>query len=242
MYLTEPKLFDIVKKQFRFKMNAHAAAFTMLVFLQGVSLALEVSNNTFNHFHETMPSITWISFSSGQFLGLTLVWAFVLGILITNTARKNESFSFVTTRLSHHLANFLFMVFASVIGGITVVLCGSMLKLFAFFRYGEVAVQTPGLIAAPEDFFIRLVTAIALVSLLFFIGYTISALFQFSRILIVLLFLGWMTPVLQRFVDNGIDYIFNEPSFMLFVVKIVTTLFILFGISVASTNRLEVGQ
>jgi len=155
MYLTEPKLFDIVKKQFIFKMNASGAAFTTLIILQIItSLTGTIGTGRFPKFSE-YPNVEFILTSNDGSVALTILWAIILGGLITSNARKNESFAFVSTRISHHLSNMIFMLTASIISGITAALMGSAIKLFAFLKYGDIIVNTPGLLANPTEFFAR---------------------------------------------------------------------------------------
>ena len=46
MYLTEPRLIDVVKKQFRFKLNAYTGVFISLIIMQliGIFLSFESSS------------------------------------------------------------------------------------------------------------------------------------------------------------------------------------------------------
>ena len=247
MYLTEPKLSDIVKKQYRFKLNAHAAAFTTLIIIQMVTIFLTVWENGSSHFHGSFSSIKWMTFSNESTFLFTILWAFILGIMLTSATRRNEPFSFVTNRLSNQFANFLFMLTAALIGGFTAALTGPALKLFVFLLYDEVNVVTPGLLAAPGDFFIRIITAIAYVLLFFLIGYTISSLVQFNKLFIVILLVGWFASFnglggwnSARYFSSIVEFFGAEQSMFVFLIKICGTVLLLFTVSAASTNRMEV--
>ena len=52
-------------------------------------------------------------------IGFTMIWAFIVGALITSKAYRYDDFSFVTSRLSAHLANIGYMVIVSSLGGLT---------------------------------------------------------------------------------------------------------------------------
>lgn len=55
------------------------------------------------------------------------------GILITTKAVRYDDFTFVSNRLSSNLANILFLLTASAIGGAAAVTAGFLLKIIAFF-------------------------------------------------------------------------------------------------------------
>jgi len=248
MYLTEPKLFDIVKKQFIFKMNASGAAFTTLIILQIItSLTGTIGTGRFPKFSE-YPNVEFILTSNDGSVALTILWAIILGGLITSNARKKESFAFVSTRISHHLSNMIFMLTASIISGITAALMGSAIKLFAFLKYGDIIVNTPGLLANPTEFFARIIVAIAYTLLFFLVGYTIGS-FIARKIwfILVVLLIGWIFSSFILGFWNGpqafegvSNFYGNEQSIALFLIKIIVTVITLFAVSVATTNKLEV--
>ncbi|MFJ7934206.1 hypothetical protein [Sporosarcina sp. NPDC096371] len=245
MYLTEPKFFDIVIRQFRFKMNANAAAFTTLVLSQVVLLFASLSN-VYSHRFDTITTYEH-NLSNDTIVWFTLFWALILGFILTSAAQRNESFAFVTNRLSYQLANFLFILTASVIGGVTSVLTGSVVKLYALLRFGDIVLGTPGLIAAPSDFFIRIATAIAYTMLFFMAGYTIGMFIQLNKIFILLFIGGWIfleiidsTSGGISLTQNGFAFFGSERSIALFLLKVSGTTLGLFAICIAITNRLEV--
>ena len=247
MYLSEPKLSDIVKQQFRFKLNAHAAYFSTFVFIQIGALILSISGSMYSATYDSFSSIKIINISNNLNVVLAMVWALFLGIILTTAARRNEAFSFVTTRLSNQLANLLVILTASLFAGTIAALTGPVLKLFGFLRHEEMAVYTPGIIAAPGEFVLRVITAIAYVLLFFLIGYAISSLVQFHKTFIgvfIILFIALTSMTDTWNGDQYIGYIFeffsDEQSLPFFLLKIIGTVLGLFTISSIITNRLEV--
>ena len=246
MYLSEPKFFDIVTRQFRFKMNANAAAFTTLILLQVFSLFTSLNSNSTFGYEDTL-RISLYQLSNNSIVGVTWLWAIILGFLLTSAAQRNESFSFVSNRLSYHSANLLFMLTASIIAGITSVLAGSAVKLFAHIRFGEVFLDSQGLIAAPSDFLIQLATAIAYTLLFFMISYAVGMLIQLNKVFILLFIGAWIvSPIIASTKGNLpiIQPIFEffafEQFILFFLIKVSVAVLGLLVFSVAITNHLEV--
>ena len=247
MYLTEPTLFDVVKRQTIFKFNTNSTALLTLLFLQIAGLFMGSLGNGHSFSYDGHSKISKILLTNDNSIGLTLLWAFIMGFLLTSTARRNESFVFVTNRISNHLSTFAFMLTAAIIGGFTAVLSGSAIKLFAFLRYGKVVIDTPGLVASPTDFFARIATAIAYTLLFLLISYTIGSLVQRSKLLIVVFIFGWFAFSTKISDWNGPKYFTDiimffggEHSLLLFLIKISGAVLALFAVSVVVTNRLEV--
>lgn len=247
MYLSEPKLSDIVKKQFRFKLNAHAAYFSTFVFIQIGALILAITGGGYTFSDDSSFNVKVVELSNNANVGLAMAWALFLGIILTTAARRNEAFSFVATRLSNQLANFLFMLTASLFAGIIAALTGPVLKLFGILRYGEMVVYTPGITAAPGDFVLRIITVIAYVLLFFLIGYAISSLVQLHKVFIGIFIILWIAFSSSTENWNGAQYLANifefinyEQSLPLFLLKISGTVLCLFSFSALITNRLEV--
>lgn len=247
MYLNEPRLFDIIVKQFRFKLNAHAAFFSTFVLLQIGALALAVAGSMYSVSYDSFSSIRIVELTNTGNVSIALFWAFFLGVTLTTVARRNEAFSFVSTRLSNHFANLLVMLTASLFAGTIAALSGPVLKLFGFLRYGEMVVSTPGIMAEPGDFFLRIITAIGYVLMFFLIGYVVTSFVQISKFFIVIFIVIWIVFSSSTESWNGtqyLTYIFEfftyEQSLLLFLVKIIGTVIGLFTISVLMTNRLEV--
>lgn len=246
MYLNEPNLVDQVKKQFRFKLNAHANAFSTLVLLQigAMFLAFTSARHSFN---DGIANVTVFNLSNNVNVGLSMIWAFFLGIMLTTAVRRNEAFSFVTTRLSNQLANLLFMLTASLFAGIIVALMGPTLKLVGTLKYSDMISHTPTIVEAPTDFIMRVITAIAYILLLFLVGYTISSFIQLNKLFIGAFIFLWIAASFTgtnwngpQFVSTVIIFFSNEHFLPFFLFKVGGTVLLLFAISSIATNRLEV--
>ena len=248
MYLNKPTLADIVKKQFHFKLNANAATFSTFVLLQIGAIVMALIGSTHSFYYSSDDSVVLvITLSNDMSVGLAMAWAFFLGIMLTTRIKQSESFSFVSTRLSNHLSNFLFMLFASLIAGVSVVLAGSAIRLLGFLIHGEMVVHSSSLVESPSNFILQILTAIAYVLLFFLIGYSISSFVQLSKLFIALFVLIWILLSTINGNWDGTEYAMTliqffgyERSILLFILKVCGTVLSLFAISTFITNRLEV--
>ena len=208
MYLNEPTLADIVKKQFHFKLNANAASFSAFVLLQVAAIFMALVGSSHSFYYSSDESVALVvTLSNDMNVGLAMVWALFLGIMLTTRIKQSESFSFVTTRLSSNLANFQFMLFASLVAGISAALAGPTIKLLGFLKHGEMVVYSTTLVQNPSDFLVRILTAIAYVLLLFMIGYFIGSLVQLNKIFIALFVVIWILLTSLNGYWNGMEYV-----------------------------------
>ncbi|MBE1555773.1 hypothetical protein [Sporosarcina limicola] len=244
MYLTEPRLTDIVKKQFLYKLNAYTGVFSSLLIMQLIGLFFGFNTGGGSSGSESL-TINWRSLSGDMAVIFTLFWAFSTGILITTLAYRNDAFSFVSTRLSHHVSSFLFLLVMSCIAGITAPLASSVIKLISLFQHNAVFIETSGLFASPVDFFIRIATAVIYTILFAGFGYVIGSLIQLSKLVIPFLVIGlFILPLFNisgtGFIEYMVIFFGFETSLLIFLVKVLITVLVLFAISVAITNKTEV--
>ena len=243
MSLTEPRLIDIVKKQFRYKLTAYTGVFSSLLIMQllGVFMGFNsgggmTSSETLTVFQESATNDSTVAF--------TLIWALAMGILVTTVAHRNDAFSFVSNRLSHHLASFSFLLVISVIAGMTAVLAGSLTPLIGYLQNNELFITSQGIFQAPASFGIQIMTSILYTILLAGFGYAIGSCIQRSRLFIpVILVTFFVLPFwigAFDFLEKIITFFGSETSFSLFLVKVTVTVTLFFLLSIAITTKLEV--
>lgn len=247
MFSTQWSVNELAKRQFLFKLNANGAIFMLLIVLQIIATVFisgAFTSTSMNDWGESI-SFNFTSISNDGQVGLTLFWAFIVGFLLTSSAQRNESFSFVTNRLTFQLANFYFFCTAALLGGVTTVLLGSVMKIIALLS-DNIIIETTGLLTSPLDFFSRIFVMTAYTLLLMLVGYTLGSLIQWSKLFIALFGVIWYAFTQNMFgisgdENSGLLYFFHgETSILLFTLKIVVSIAILFAISFFVTNRLEV--
>lgn len=246
MFSTQWGVNEIAKRQFVFKLNANAPVFTMLIVLQIIATVFMGGASTSGYESWDEPfSFTYTTVTNDGQVGLTMFWALIVGFLLTSAAQRNESFAFVTNRLTYQLANFYFFCTAALLGGVTTVMLGSVMKIITLVANKGV-IETAGLFSAPGDFFAQIFVMTIYTLLLMLIGYTIGIFIQLSRLFVMLFALIWIAFTQSSFLMRNADasgllhFFYGETSILLFIVKIVAVILILFGISFWVTNRLEV--
>lgn len=247
MFSTQWSVNELAKRQFIFKMNANGAIFTLLIVLQIIATVFisgAFASSPENDWGESI-SFNFTSISNDGQVGLTLFWAFIVGFLLTSAAQRNESFSFVTNRLTFQLANFYFFCAGALLAGVTTVLLGSVMKIIALQSTNSI-IETTGLLTSPLDFLSRIFAMTAYTLLLMLLGYTLGTLVQWSKLFIALFGVIWYAFSQNVFgvadnETNGLLYFYHgETSILLFALKMAGTIAVLFAISFFVTNRLEV--
>lgn len=246
MFLTEAKLFDIVKKQFKYKLSASFSVFSSLIIIQTIGLFFSLNGSG------TMGTASYgmdytISILTGDIIIIfTMLWSFISAITLTTKNYRNEDFLFVSNRLSSSLANVLFLGAISVIGGTTSILASMLLKIGVFLIMNEG--RTYGYVMNIQELFLGVFTCILYVFLLAALGYLIGMLTQISRwfsIILPALFIGYLiiganedgeaTAIIQ-----AISFFGSESSMILFFLKVVVTTSLLFTLSIILSNKMEV--
>lgn len=244
MSLTTANVNEVVKKQYVFKLKANIDAFSSLVGIQALGILFSIGGlGTYgmssNHF-----TITTKSLSADLVIVFTILWAFMTAITLTTRPYRNQDFTFVTNRLSSSLSNVLFLVSASILGGITAVMSSFLIQVGGYFLFGQ-SLYSAGIVAG--ELIVEIFATILYILCASSIGYLFGALAQVSKIFIFLI------PVLlvgilfvdftinpDPFITNIYQFFFKESSFVLFLIKAFMTTGILFCASISLLNRMEV--
>ncbi|MCL6572744.1 MAG: hypothetical protein K6T88_13840 [Bacillus sp. (in: Bacteria)] len=249
MSLTKVSLTEVVKKQYAYKLKAYVQVFMTLVVLQ--LLAILFSYNGVGSMGSSSASleIDVRYYSADIVVSFTMLWGFISAILITTKAYRNDDFFFVTNRLSSNLSNMLFLLTASLIGGVTAMLSTSLMKVIMYYFVGNSYETSANVLAAPVELLVGLLATTLYVLLCCALGYIFGTLVQIHKVFVILLpglYIGVMslaaTNGTSNIVKTGYQFIFAEPSILLFIVKIIIISGLLFSSSFILSNRMEVKQ
>lgn len=247
MYLTEPQLTDIVKKQFFHKLKAYIGVFSSLLVMQLIGIVLGFGTGSGGSSSGGTLTVNYSFLTGDMPVIFTLLWAFSMGILVTTLAYRNDAFSFVSNRLSHNISSILFLLFASVIAGTLATLAGSIIKFISSFQSNPLFAEASGLFSSPADFFIMILTSVLYTVLFASLGYVVGSFIQRSKFVLPLLIAAiFVIPLLQLntggqdLIANIVAFFGTETSLLLFLIKIIVTISILFAISIGVTTKTEV--
>lgn len=174
-------------------------------------------------------------YSADLVVGFTLLWGFITAIQTTTKAYRNDDFVFVTNRLVSNLSNTLFLMTASVVGGITAILSNYVLKLIInLFMKGSIALGMQGG-ASPLLLLLGILTTSLYILLFCGLGYLVGTLVQISKLFVVLLpalFIGSVfyagSTGTTGMVEDIFQFYFTESSLLLFMIKVLMTVVLFF--------------
>ncbi|WP_066069097.1 hypothetical protein [Neobacillus soli] len=248
MSLTKVRLTDVVKKQYAYKLKAYIQVFTTLIALQ--LLAIFFSLNGVGSMGSSSESLEMDVhyYSADIVVFFTMLWSFIIAILITTKAYRNDDFVFVTNRVSSNLSNALFLLTASVIGGVTAIMSSYLMKVIMYFFVDAQYLNGTSIMAAPMEWLLGIFSTTCYVFLLGALGYWVGTLIQINKafaLLLPALFFGAFIVEgtgTAKLVSTVYDFIFTESSILLFIVKIIVIAGLLFSSSMVFSNRMEVKQ
>ncbi|RSD26807.1 hypothetical protein [Mesobacillus subterraneus] len=246
MYLTKVSLLDVVAKQFRFKLKSFRGMFTSLMLLQVMAILFSLGGEGGGGGGSDTFSYDMKFYSGNIIMAFMLIWAFISAIVVTTQAYRYDDYAFVANRLSSHLANILFLGWASVIGGVTFALASQSLKLSVLFLKDREFIESHPLTL------LQMTEGLAATILYLFlftaIGYLVGMLVQWNKIFMIILpgllfgslFLNVLLGSESTFVIDIGQFFVRETSFLLFTLKVLLASALTYGIAAWVSNSLEV--
>lgn len=247
MSLVEINTLDIVKKQYSYKLKAYIGAFSSLFLAHVIAIVFSFFGGVgMTGTGNESVSLTVKLFSGDLIIGFTMIWGFIISILITTKAYRYDDFAFVTNRLSSNLSNIAVIMTTSIVGGVTALLSSILLKVMMFFIYGTDYLMSS--VQKPGDLLIGIWAAILYIFLFSSIGYFIGVLVQMNKLFVILLptlFFGSLFIGLRNLNEPTLfvkisTFFVEETSLFIFTVKIFVIAFVLLLSSTFFSNRLEV--
>lgn len=247
MYSTEVNIWSVTRKQYIYKLHALFGAFGTLTAVQILAFIFSFGGTGSLGVSYSGISVTVQYYSSDGIFLFTLIWAFITGITINYRSYRDAEFFFVTNRLVSNLSNIAFLLTASLAAGVTTVLLGSTLKLSLYLTTanGHI-IDTANIALPPGELLIGILVAALSAALLSCFGYVVGMLVQLSKLFIIVLpvlFFGFsnlenMTG--YGFLSSAFKFYGGETSLLLFSLKVILTLVLLYALTILMSNRMEV--
>ena len=245
MSLTKTNLAETVKKQFVFKLKANIDSFSSVVFIQLLAIVLSsFSGVASSGMSSEDIQINVNYYSADLIIPFTFIWAFTTAITITTRSYRNHDFTFISNRLSSSLSNILFLAAAAILGSITALLAGNLLKLLMYLRLESLVFSGTTSIS---DFLIGICVTFLYVFLFSAVGYFIGTLVQLNKVFSVLipvlifgsLFFGSFILGFP-FLTDLFQFYGKESVLSIFIMKALVTAAVFFIASTSIWNQLEV--
>lgn len=233
---------EAVKKQYFYKLKAYQGMFSTMIIFQLIGLFFSFQGEFVSTSHNNI-AVTTNVYAADLIVAFNILWVFTMAIYLTNKASKNMMFTFVTDKRTNHLANLLFIITMSVIGGMTATLLGYVVRLavIGYFGLEHILFFDPitliGLLTS-------IATAVLYSLFVAIIGYTFGELVQLHKIFMFIVpvtILGYFITGINLFDEPSlITFFFFESNFSLFAIKIILTSALLFLIATQFGRNLEV--
>lgn len=244
MYLTEVTLFNVVKKQVKFKVKSYTGIFQSFVVLQLLGILFATIGTSSMSESNSFFSMDVEFYSSGIILGMTAFWLIINALLLTTTAYREDDFTFVTNRLSRLWANIIFLIILSVIGAVSAYLATNVLKVYLFIQNSELIMED---FLSITSMIISLLGLIGYFILLGSIAYAVGSIVQRNKVMAILISVGFImlgTFLLQFQLEDMIAQVMffftHETNFALFLLKVIATSSLLFLLSWSMSRNQEV--
>lgn len=241
--MQQVQLKNIVKIQFQYKMRAHMSMLSTLMLYQIIFIALGIllSSTSFGSGNETV-SFTINEYSANNVIGVTMIWSFIAGVILTKKSSKEIMNTLVVSKQSNHLANGLFILLISVFAGITAFLSHFIIASgVSLIRGVEFLTSQGGLLF--NEVFSGMIITLLYILLISVIGYMLGAFAQVNKgitivVIVLCLFGGSISKVMHVYSKIGSFY-YLETNIILFTVKILITTVVLFIVAMSVGKRLE---
>ncbi len=236
MSLQEVRLYEVVKKQFVYKVKSYTGILQTLMVLQIIGLFLAASGNS-GMMGGSSGSLNYtITFFSGTAITvMTIMWIITNSVLISTTAYKNDDFTFVSTRWSRHLANGVYIGFLAIMGTLTSYMGINVLKVIYQVLRIE-AIYDMNL--TYMEHFAGLVTIFGYILLSGILAYFIGSVLQFNKVYTVIgiIAIVALIAVINSFNQVNLYYslgkfILAEESILIFLIKIGSICLLAFSAS-----------
>src|SRR5699024_3353468 len=110
--------FALVKKQYKFKLKAYVSVFNSLTVLQLLAILFSFNPTSSRGFGGYGVDASLNNYSINISIVFTFLWGFITEFIITTKVYRKDDFTFVSNNQSQGMANILYLLTISFIGGI----------------------------------------------------------------------------------------------------------------------------
>lgn len=242
----EISLSSITLKHYVYKLKGHSGLVYSLMFVQLLGLLLSMSPGSGTSSGGDFLSVSVRTYSADAVLIFSFVWIIVMASLLGSKDYRSMEFSLVTNRISSHLSNILLLVTCSVFAGMTSTLMGVLQKIILVITMNPSEFILDGLRIAPANLLLGIFVSSLYMLLLAAGTYLVRVIIELNKsfgILLSIVLITFVFGTVRVFalnIGNLIQFYTSEGSLWIFVFKVLFTVLVLFGLSIFTSNRMEV--
>jgi len=248
MSLTKIRLFYVTKKQYKYKLMAYSGLFWTLAAVQTIAILLSLGGTGGWNMGRGTILFSIKTLSNEIIVLLTFLWAFAVSVILTTKSYRDGDAVFVSNRLSSNLANGAFLITYCLIGGLSAVLGGAVLRLIFFFSTGGLGIVSQNFFLSPTELAAGFAVTTLYLLLISTAGYLCGILVQCSKVFVVILpslFFGVLILAgrdagIREMLLQAINFLVHESSFIMLTLKAILITAVVFGIALLISNRTEV--
>lgn len=245
MSLAEVNLLSASVKQYLYKLKAYTGLVNRLITAQMLALVFSYVGATgMMSSGNGELTVTVRSYSASMVIVFSMFWIITIAIILTTKQYKKMELPLVGTRISGNLSDVGFLMTASVFAGMTSSLFGVLLRIIMYFTSDSSKIVLEGFSLSFPDLLLGIVVAILYMALISAIAYCMGVLAQvnIAFVIIIPIVIFGSLRVYTDFTQSIFKFYVGEVSLSWFVLKILLTSIILFGVSILLSNRMEVNK
>ena len=178
-----PSVWSTALKAYLFKVRAYSGYLGGLILVQLLAMGLVLSSSVSLGMGTNNLRIVLHTYSSQLVLVFSVVWSFIVSIVVTSRSSKDAVFSFPGSRQTDSLSDLAFMLTCCVFGAVTTAFFGVAVRLELLLVFpGGVLAQ--GFYPVFGDLCVIAVATFSYMLLLSAAGYFAGTLFRFSKVFI----------------------------------------------------------
>lgn len=242
MSLREVSLPSITIKQFIYKLKGYSGLIYALILAQLLGLLFSMAPRSGMSAGNESLHISVETYTADILLIFSFAWIIMIAILFTSKPYRSMEITLVTNRLSSHLSNIMLLVTYSVFAGLTSTLLSVVYRIILVFTTEQSQFIMDGFMLATTDLLLGVLVSSLYMVLLGAIAYLIRLIIEVNKIFAIVLpfvFIGLLRAYTPFFGDLVKFYVY-EDSLGIFILKVLITSIVLFGVSIVLSGRREV--
>jgi hypothetical protein len=244
MYLTEPSLSTIVKKQYIYKLKSYLGFYAGLIIVQVLAMLTTFNGVSRMYSGGNQFEVETILFSNEATIVFTFFWIFIISIVVTTKDYRGVDASFISNQLSTNLANFLYLLTVGIACSISAILSGSLVRVLLYYIDRNQIILGEHFHLTISDLLLSILVTFLYVFLLSMLGYFIGMLVQLFKPFVVIIPVGIIGLLILEGASintlNAVEFYIFETSLFLFTLKVLITAAALFICVHLFSSKLEV--